>query len=310
MIEKTSWEPNQNSRFSVGDFRGPPIVFSLYKRAAWNEISKMPKVKNKNKARKSNRQQGGRPKSKTSSDEIPDPDDDSDEDYFSGAQPRRVDNSPSMLFMNMMRLQMILDAASNCVCGSPQYKSDVSSYQGFNCNVLLRCKCGNTKRMWGAPENFDQASLAACKLSGIKTGQIQEYLICLNFGYTNNEGKSYTVNMWKPRISKMSQDLDIKFDGMKKIDEQNNLNQLLSSNDTKEVEISTDGMYPIRNNSGICVSTVMGTVGGVKKIICKSKNTVFFKIPYFLLNIFSFFCTQTIARNRRGQFPIKIRPIL
>ena len=282
MSEKTSWEPNQNSRFSVGDFRGPPIVFSLYKRDVWNEISKMPKVKNKNKARKSNGRQGGRPKSKPSSDdEIPDCDDDSDEDYFNGAQPRRVDNSPSMLFMNMMRLEMILDIASNCVCGSPKYKPDVSSYQGFNCNVLLRCNCGNTKRMWAAPENFDQASLAACKLSGIKTGQIQQYLTCLNFGYTNNEGKSYTVNMWKPRISKMSQDLDIKLDGMKKIDEQSFLNQILSSNDTKEVEIATDGMYPIRNNSGICVSSVMSTVDGVKKIICKSKkysnfrNTVF-----------------------------------
>ena len=254
-------------------FVGPPIVISLYKRTSCNEISKiskMPKVKKHRKSNRLNGKRGGRPKTKEisdSSDNNETDNNDSDEDYFYGTQPRRVDNSNSMCFMQMKMLQTTIDAASKCDCGSPNYKVDISSYQGFNCNVQLTCKCGNTKRIWAAPENFDKACLAACKLTGIKKGQIQDLLLCLNFGYQRDEDHSNTINVYKPRLVKISQELDVELDQMKQADEKFFLEQILSSSETKVVAVETDGMYPISNNSGICVSSIMGTVNGEKKII-------------------------------------------
>ena len=117
----------------------------------------MPKVKKNRNSNRLNGKRGGRPKTKN--DEISDvsDDNDSDEDFFYGTQPRGVDNSNSMCFMKLKMLQTLIDAASNCDCESPKYNVDISSYQGFNCNILLTCKCGNTKRIWAAPENFDKA---------------------------------------------------------------------------------------------------------------------------------------------------------
>lgn len=224
----------------------------------------MPKISKKRKASKSNIRKRYNQNVEQSDDN------DSDQDFVFGSQPRRVDNSNSMCFMQMKMLQKTIDAASNCDCGSPNYKVDISSYQGFNCNVLLTCICGNTKRIWAAPENFDKACLAACKLSGIKNGQIQDLLQCLNFGYQRDEDHSYTINVYKPRLVNLSQELDIELDQMKKADEKIFLDKILSSADTEVVEVETDGMYPIRNNSGICVSSIMGTVDGEKKIIGKS----------------------------------------
>lgn len=268
MSEKTSWEPNQNSRFSVGDLWGPPIVLSLYKRTTCNEISKiskMPKVKKHRKSNRQNGKRGGRPKAER----IPESsdDDDSDPDYFIGPQPR-VDNSSSSFIMTLLMLQMVVDAASSCACGSPKYKTHILSYKGFNCHLLLYCKCGNKKTIWAAPEhNFDEACLLSCKLSGIQQGQIQDFLTCMNFGFENENGKTFTINVFGQRLTRLSKDLDIKLDGMNNHDQQIIFNRILASTDTEEVEISTDGMYPIRNNSGICVSSVMGTIDGEKKII-------------------------------------------
>ena len=91
----------------------------------------------------------------------------------------------------------------------------------------------------------------------------------MNFGYTNQTGQSRTINVYEDRLRTISQALDIKLDQMKKRDEQDLFDQILASSENKVVEVSTDGMYPIRNNSGICVSTVMGTINGAKKVICK-----------------------------------------
>ena len=62
--------------------------------------------------------------------------------------------------------------------------------------------------------------------------------------------------------------------------------------DTEKVQLAIDGMYPVRNDSGICVSSVMARVNGAKKIIGKSyKKHSFMKkhsskngklcLPYF-----------------------------
>ena len=233
----------------------------------------MPKTKKHRKSNRLNGKRGGRPKAKgipDSSDDNETDNNDSDEDYFYGTQPRQVDNSNSMCFMKLKMLQTMIDAASQCDCGSPKYNVDISSYQGFNCNIQLTCKCGITKRIWAAPENFDKACLAACKLTGVKKGQIQDLLLCLNFGYQQDKHHSYTINVYAPRLVKLSQDLDIELDKMKQADENFFLRQILSSPETDVVKVETDGMYPIRNNSGICVSSIMGTVNGVKKILGKS----------------------------------------
>ena len=232
---------------------------------------KMPKVKKKHSSNRTNGKKGGRPKSSNQWDEFQDFSDnnDTDGDFVYGSQPRSVDNSSSMFFMTLIMLQLIIDAATSCDCNHPRYKIDVASYKGFNCHIVLTCKCGNSKKMWTAPENLDEACLLACKLSGVKQGQMQDLLTYLNFGYKNDKEKTFTVNVFGPRLRGLSHDLDIKLDEMKKFDEQNIFNQICSSSDSTVVEVSTDGMYPIRNNSGICVCSVMGSINGVKKIICK-----------------------------------------
>ena len=232
---------------------------------------KMPKVKKKHSSNRTNGKKGGRPKSSNQQEEFQDSSDnnDSDQEFFCGSQPRRVDNSSSTFIMTLMMLQMVIDAASSCDCNSPRYKIDVASYQGFNCNLVMFCKCGNQKRIWAAPNNLDEACLLSCKLSGIQQGQIQDFMTFMNFGYENDYGQTFTVNIYGRRLTKISQDLDIKLDLMKKEDEAQFFNQILGSSDKGVVHISTDGMYPIRNNSGICVSSVMGSINGVKKIICK-----------------------------------------
>ena len=196
-------------------------------------------------------------------------DNESDEDFVHGFQPRQADNSSSCFFMTIMMLQMVINAATSCDCNSPSYTIDVASYKGFNCNLEMICRCGNIKRMWAAPDNLDEACLLGCKLSGIQQGQIQDLLTVLNFGYENDKGNTYTVNIYGPRLRELSQNLDIKLDKMKTRDEKGFLDQILACSDTQSVHVSTDGMYPIRNNSGICLSSVMGSIDGEKKIICK-----------------------------------------
>ena len=166
-------------------------------------------------------------------------------------------------------LQMVVDAASTCDCSRPRYKIQIASFQGFNCHLVMTCSCGNQKTIWAAPENFDEACLLACKLSGIKQGQIQDFMTFMNFGYENDNGQTFTVNIYGRRLTRLSQELDIKLDCMKKQDEEKFFNQILAATDTEVAKVETDGMYPIRNNSGICVSSVMGSIHGEKKIICK-----------------------------------------
>ena len=137
----------------------------------------MPKVSKKRKACKSNIHSRWNQNDENSDDN------DTDEDFYCGAQPRRADNSSSSFITNLKFLQMIIDAASSCDCNGPRYKIEIASYQGFNCHLVMTCKCGNQKRIWAAPENFDEACLLACKLSGIKQGQIQDFMTFMNFGY-------------------------------------------------------------------------------------------------------------------------------
>ena len=231
----------------------------------------MPKRSKRQISSKLNGKKGGFHETQQSQEDLSDETDtnDSDNDFVFGSQPRPYDNSSSSFIMTILMLQTVVDAASWCDCNMPNYKIDVASYRGFNCNLLLVCKCGNEKRLWAAPENLDEGCLLACKLSGIQLKQIENFMTFMNFGYTNQRGQSHTVNVYHDRIRNLSQALDIKLDEMKKTDEQNLFDQILASSDIKVVEISTDGMYPIRNNSGICVSSVMGTINGVKKIICK-----------------------------------------
>ena len=247
----------------------------------------MPKVKKQNKANKKNAQKAGRPKSRKQQQEVQDLSDnyDSDEDFFCGTQPRPVDNSSSCFFFSLLMLQTMLDTATSCDGQSPKYTLDIASYKGTRCNLSMICRCGIAKTIWTTPENFDEALLLGCKLSGIQQGQLQDLLTSLNFGHKNDKEKTYTVNIYGPRLRKLSQELDIKLDEMKKEDEANIFKQILASSSTELVHLSTDGMYPIRNNSGICVSSVMGSINGVKKIICKSKIGIF-KKPSFSKNRF------------------------
>ena len=266
----------------MGDSRGPPFSLLLYIPGFHNEISQMPKVSKRQVASKLNGQKGGYHLNlqKNSNSEESDAND-TDGDFFHGSQPRIIDNSSSMFFGSIIRLQMMIDVATSCDCNHPRYKVNPASYKGFNCNIEMICKCGNTKRIWAAPENYDEACLLGCKLSGIKQGQIQDLLTCLNFGYTNESDKTYRVNVFGEKLRKLSQGLDIKLDEMKKEDERTFFNQILSWSNTEVVEVSTDGMYPIRNNSGICVSSVMGSINGVKKIICKLYEKRFFQKTVF-----------------------------
>ena len=262
------WVKNLGSLLEIRG--GPPFVLSVYIRTGCTENSKMPKVKKKHSINRLNGRNGGRPKTSNQHDYQDSSDDkDTDEEFICGSQPRRVDNSSSTFIMTLLMLQMVIDAASSCDCNFPNYKVDVASYKGFNCHLVLICKCGNQKRIWAAPGNFDEACLLACKLSGIKQGQIQDFMTFMNFGYENDKGQTFTVNVYGPRLTTLSQDLDIKLDTMKKKDESDMFNQILGSKDTKVVHVSTDGMYPIRNNSGICVSSVMSSINGEQKMICK-----------------------------------------
>ena len=127
----------------------------------------MPKVSKKRKASKSNIHSRWNQNDKNSDDN------DTDEDFFCGPQPSQADNSSSSFIMTLLMLQMVVDAGSNCDCKRPRYTIQIASFQGFNCHLVMTCKCGKEKRIWAAPENFDEACLLACKLSGIKKGQIQ-----------------------------------------------------------------------------------------------------------------------------------------
>ena len=229
----------------------------------------MPKIKKNRKSNRLNGKRGGRPKTKNSDVSDDDDSDDNDPDFFCGAQPRNNDNSSTSFIMQLKMLQMVVDAASTCDCSRPRYKIQIASFQGFNCHLVMTCSCGNQKTIWAAPENFDEACLLACKLSGIKQGQIQDFMTFMNFGYENDNGQTFTVNIYGRRLTRLSQELDIKLDCMKKQDEEKFFNQILAATDTEVVKVETDGMYPIRNNSGICVSSVMGSINGEKKIICK-----------------------------------------
>ena len=273
----------------------------------------MPKVKLKDLTRKLNGQKGGRPNSSTQGGDYQcsSDDRDTDEEFFCGSQPRRVDNSSSSFIMTLLMLQMVIDAASSCDCNYPNYKIDVASYKGFNCHLVINCKCGNQKRIWAAPENFDEACLLACKLSGIKQGQIQDFMTFMNFGYENDKGQTFTVNVYGPRLTTLSQDLDIKLDTMKKKDELDIFNQILRSQDTKVVHVSTDGMYPIRNNSGICVSSVMGSINGEQKIICEYKNGILLKIFIICTGPNEVFWVQMrYGRTKLGKYFIRTHEIL
>ena len=160
---------------------------------------------------------------------------------------------------------------------------DVTQYNKLNTHVVMQCDfCGIERKMWTAPNNFYEAALMAAKYSGIKTGQLEKFAKLTNMGFKNDNGKHFSVNLFKENAQEMNRDLNIKLDEMKKADEQKFLKEVLADK-TAEVEFAADGMYPIRTNSGICVSSIMAKMHGQTKIIGKYiKNgkirfTVFFR---------------------------------
>ena len=106
----------------------------------------------------------------------------------------------------------------------------------------------------------------AAKYCGIKTGQLESFGRCINMGFTNNNGKQFSVNLFEENTQELNRKQNIQLDEMKKGDENNKLEALLA-NKTAELDLAADGMYPIRSNSGICVSSIMAKINGQWKII-------------------------------------------
>ena len=195
-------------------------------------------------------------------------------------QERRFENQSSVFLMVISVLNSILKDWTICrECREGYLQCDVTSYSCMNTNLIFECNhCRIKRKKWSGPTNISQAALMAIKYAGIKLKQLQRWATCMNFGFKNNQGKQFTVNLIEAKTAKINEDVNIKLDKMKTADEALICQQLLAQKDTEQVQLAIDGMYPVRNDSGICVSSVMATVNGTKKIIGKSyKNTLFHK---------------------------------
>ena len=85
-------------------------------------------------------------------------------------------------------------------------------------------------------------------------------------GFTNDNGKHFSINLFEEKTQDFNRKLNIQLDEMKKSDEQKFLETLLADK-TADLDLAADGMYPIRTNSGICVSSIMAKINGQIKII-------------------------------------------
>ena len=196
----------------------------------------------------------------------------SDDDFEPPAKhQRKFHNNSSMFLMAISILNSILKDYTVCkACREGTLQCDITSYSSINSKLVFVCdQCGIERFKWSGPENISQGPVMATKYAGIKMTQLQRWLTCMNFGFKNNNDKDYVVNLFETKTTKINEDINIKLDGMKKTIEQENFQQLQQQPNKDEIELACDGMYPIRNDSGICLSSVMATIDGEKKIIGK-----------------------------------------
>ena len=221
----------------------------------------------------------------------------SDEDFAPPAKPqRKFQNNSSMCLIENGIINSILKELTLCrECRQGTLQCDITSYSCINANLVFVCDhCGIERYKWSGPENINQAAIMATKYAGIKMRQLENWATCMNFGFRNNNGKDYVVNLSEEKTTKINEEVNIKLDEMKKTDEAELGYQLQQQKDKDEVELASDGMYPIRNDSGICLSSVMATIDGTKKIIGK----IFIKTLYF---------GKTLLRSEKyGNFEITV----
>lgn len=219
---------------------------------------------------------GGRPKKNQPRHDITsdtDNDETSDEDWQEPTRiPTRVfgRNKRSMFFMSLEVLQCILNGTKCRVCNEGTIQVDITSYSIYNTHLLLVCDvCKKEKFHWSGPDNLNKAIMMACKFTGIKKGQFGNFTKCLNFGFEGQNGKKWTVNVRGDQAVAMNRQLDIALDMMKIEDEKKILEEVRAIEDKSVATLSCDGYYPIKKNSGICVSTAMVSINGSHKVLCK-----------------------------------------
>ena len=188
-------------------------------------------------------------------------------------QSRQVRNSSTLCFIVIGFIESILSdlvVCKECLQGTLQVT--VLSFSGYNAHIAFTCdNCGVEHKKWTGPKNITEAVFMAAKFAGIKIGQLGYWSKCMNMGFTNQKGQHFTVSVTSKKAESTNEQLNIQLDQMKNENE-NQLQQSLieSGNKDESVTLAIDGMYPIRNNSGICVSTVMAKFNGKCKIIGKS----------------------------------------
>ena len=198
--------------------------------------------------------------------------DGSDDDYDPPTkQPRKFQNQSSSFLMVVSVLNSILKDFTVCrECRTGHLQCDVTSYSCLNTNLVFECgHCKIVRKKWSGPTNISQAAIMAAKYAGMKMKQLQYWLSCMNFGFKNDNGKNYCVNLSKSKSIQYNEDINIKLHEMKEKDEAMFHQQLLEQTNNDQVELAIDGMYPIRNDSGICLSSVMAKINGTRKIIGK-----------------------------------------
>ena len=218
----------------------------------------------------------------------------SDNDDFEAPtkQSRQVRNSSTLCFIVIGFIESILSdlvVCKECLQGTLQVT--VLSFSGYNAHIAFTCdNCRVEHKKWTGPKNITEAVFMAAKFAGIKLGQLGYWSKCMNMGFTNQKGQHFTVSVTSKKAKSTNEQLNIQLDEMKKENE-NQLHQSLieSGNKDESVTLAIDGMYPIRNNSGICVSTVMAKINGKCKILGKIiKNHSLLRI-HSLQNTVNFF---------------------
>lgn len=200
------------------------------------------------------------------------PSDDNDDEYEPPAKQQRLfENQSSMVLMQNGTINAILKEFTSCrECHQGTLQCDITSYSCINANLVFVCDhCGIERSKWSGSDNMNQAAIMATKFAGIKMKQFENWATCMNFGFRNNNGKDYVVNLSETKTTKLNEEVNIKLDEMKKTDEAELCHQLQQQKDKKNFKLAGDGMYPIRNDSGICLASIMATIDGKKKIIGK-----------------------------------------
>lgn len=188
-------------------------------------------------------------------------------------------NQSRLMFMMMSSLGSIMSNHVVCKeCKTGTLDVTALSNSAFNTNIGLTCNfCRVQRHEWSGENNMNDAVFMASKFSGIKPGQLETWSKCVNMGSTNSKGQHSTVTTKSKKAKKINERLNILLDDMKTKDEQQFFQSLLESNSEDDVKLAVDGMYPVRNNSGICVSTVMAKINGKCRIIGK----IYRKPPFF-----------------------------